>query len=63
MDLRGEPPVRYAALLGVCRPASERDDLDAVVTRAGQWSRAVMVICSVATVAAVVALAATDRLA
>ncbi|MDX6347050.1 MAG: hypothetical protein QOF84_1840 [Streptomyces sp.] len=55
--------MRYAALLGVCRPASERDDLDAVVTRAGQWSRAVMVICSVATVAAVVALAATDRLA
>ncbi|GCB45492.1 hypothetical protein SNL152K_2782 [Streptomyces sp. NL15-2K] len=40
----------------------ERDAPDAAVTRDGGWSRTVMVICSTATVAAVVVLAIAGRL-
>lgn len=63
MDPRGDTPVRYAALLGAYWLESERDDLDAVVTREGGWSRAVMVICSAPRVAAAVALAVAARIA
>ncbi|WP_192583641.1 hypothetical protein [Streptomyces albicerus] len=50
------------ALLGAYWFPPERDAPDAVVTRDGGWSRAVMVICSAATVAAVVVLAVAGRL-
>ncbi|WP_142212185.1 hypothetical protein [Streptomyces sp. SLBN-118] len=63
MDPRGHGDVPYAALLVASWLEPERGDLDAVVARAGRCSRAAMVICSAATVAATVVLAVAGRLA
>ncbi|MFI9588436.1 hypothetical protein ACIHCQ_43195 [Streptomyces sp. NPDC052236] len=63
MDPRGDDTVPTPALLGAYWLPPWRDDPDAVVTRDGGSSRAVMVICSAATVAAVVVLAVAGRLA
>jgi hypothetical protein len=63
MDLRGDAAVQPAALLEAYWAECERDGLDADVSGDGGWSRALMVICSVATVAAAVVLAVADQLA
>ena len=63
MDPRGDDAVTTPALLGASWLPPERDDPDAVLARDGGRGRAVMVICSAATVAAVVVLAVAGRLA
>ncbi|WKX13170.1 hypothetical protein [Streptomyces sp. NL15-2K] len=62
MDPRGDNAVPTPALLRAPWLPPERDAPDAAVTRDGGWSRTVMVICSTATVAAVVVLAIAGRL-
>jgi hypothetical protein len=63
MDLCGDAAVQSAALFEAYWLESGRDGLDADGTGDGGWSRALMVICSVATVAAAVVLAVADQLA
>jgi hypothetical protein len=63
MDPRDDDAAPHADLLGAYWLGPERDVPDDVVDRGGEWSRRVMVICSVVTVAAVVVLAVAGRLA
>lgn len=64
MDPHGDDAVPYAPLLGAywLQPP-ERAVPDGVVDRGRGWSRAVMVICSVVTVATAVVLAVASQLA